>query len=163
MPLQDDAAPAGAVSIAPALNLLFAASARNGREPSNKEIADRINELAGRRAISDETIRKLRKEGSPSPSIEKVQLLAELFQVPLDFFRTGKVQKEIMEELNAVQERAQQQRMRRKAEQEEQVNDRAQFLARKAAGLSPRGQEVVLGFINELERAQRKAPEKRGE
>ncbi|MFF4188136.1 hypothetical protein ACFYZ9_33575 [Streptomyces sp. NPDC001691] len=151
MPQQDGAGPNGDWTIARALNLLFAAAARDGKEPTNREVADRINELAQRQAISHETIRKLRQPGSPSkPAIDKVELLAELFRVPLDYFRNGKVHEEIAKELDIVV-----QRMRRKAQQEEQADESVQILARTAHGLSPEAQQRALQFVRKLQEVEK--------
>ncbi|WP_159047704.1 hypothetical protein [Streptomyces sp. WM6378] len=141
-----------------ALNLLFKASTGpSGKEYTNKQVADDINERAGRKAISDETIRKLRHEGSPSPSLDKVSLLADFFHVPLDYFRTGKIQEEVIGELKKrlhQKEEAERQRKAQEAERE-RPDEHVQFLARTFDGLTPMSQGQVLGFIKGLEEAQK--------
>ncbi|WP_167163061.1 hypothetical protein [Streptomyces sp. MBT27] len=152
MPLQDGAAlPDEEWNVARALNLLFAAAAKDGKEPTNREVADSINRNVGHQAISYETIRKIR-QGGYTPSIGKMNLLADLFYVPLDYFRPGDEQKKYQEQYERLVEyRKKAIQAQQAAEQAMQENARVQFLARKVGGLSPESQERTLKFIQKLE------------
>uniref|UniRef100_UPI003F4950DA helix-turn-helix domain-containing protein n=1 Tax=Streptomyces sp. CA-136453 TaxID=3240050 RepID=UPI003F4950DA len=155
MPLQDGAAhPDEEWTIARALNLLFegaAAAAKDGKEPTNRKVADSINRKANAQVISYETIRKIR-QGGYTPSIDKVHLLADLFQVPLDYFRPGDTQRMYQEQYERlVQYRKQAEEVLKQAAQAQEENARVQYFGRKFGGLTPTDQERTIKFIKKLE------------
>ncbi|MFI1563904.1 hypothetical protein ACH4ZX_12730 [Streptomyces sp. NPDC020490] len=139
------------------LNLLFeaAATARNGVEYTNSEVANAINLRAGRRVISDETIRKLRSPGGPQPSFDKVAHIAAFFQVPLDAFKEGTATYEaVAAEAHKVLE------IRRKHTETvtRQVADESegiQMLARSARRLDARGLRLAMEFVSSLQKMQK--------
>lgn len=139
------------------LNLLFeaAAAARNGVEYTNSEVADAINRSAGRRVISDETIRKLRSPGGPQPSFDKVAHLAAFFQVPLDAFKEGTAtHKAVASEANKLLEtrRKHTEKVNRQVAEE---SKEVQMLARSARRLDSRGLKLAMEFISSLQKMQK--------
>ncbi|MGC9544546.1 hypothetical protein [Streptomyces sp. UG1] len=139
------------------LNLLFeaAAAARNGVEYTNSEVAATINDRAGRRVISDETIRKLRAPGGPQPSFDKVAHIASFFQVPLDAFKEGTATQEaVAAEAKKLLEarRKHTEKLNRQVAQE---SEGIQMLARSARRLDSRGLKLAMEFISSLQKMQK--------
>lgn len=139
------------------LNLLFeaAAATRNGVEYTNPEVAAAINARAGKRVISDETIRKLRTPGGPQPSFDKVAHIAAFFQVPLDAFKEGSethdaVAAEAGKVLDAHWKHTEEV-TRQVAEETEEI----QMLARSARRLDSRGLKLAMEFITGLQKMQK--------
>ncbi|WP_181803213.1 hypothetical protein [Streptomyces shenzhenensis] len=135
------------------LNLLVESQARENPDkpgevilPTNQEIANAINSKHGAGAISDETIRKLRKGDIKSPSFQIASLIADSFNLPVDVFNGGsetaqKVVKEVQRFLES-------KRRTLSAEPEPQT---VAVLARTTRRLSPGGQERVVRFAQQLE------------
>ncbi|MFD3926479.1 hypothetical protein [Streptomyces sp. NPDC058614] len=139
------------------LNLLFeaAAVARNGVEYTNSEVAATINRSAGKRVISDETIRKLRTPGGPQPSFDKVAHIAAFFQVPLDAFREGSAPHEaVAAEANRVLE-ARRTHTEKVTRQVAEESKEIQLLARSARQLDSRGLKLAVEFISSLQKMQK--------
>ncbi|MER6010213.1 hypothetical protein [Streptomyces bluensis] len=139
------------------LNLLFeaAAVARNGAEYTNSEVATAINQRAGRRVISDETIRKLRNPGGPQPSFDKVAHIAAFFQVPLDAFKEGTDTHEaVAAEANKLLE-ARQEHTEKVNRQVAEEAEGVQMLARSARRLDSRGLKLAMEFISSLQKMQK--------
>ncbi len=153
----EDAATDGWAFSARMLNLLFeaGAAARNGVEYTNSEVAAAINQRAGRRVISDETIRKLRAPGGPQPSFDKVAHIAAFFQVPLDAFKEDTATYEaVAAEANKLLEARRKHTEtvnRQVAEESEEVK----MLARSARRLDSRGRKLAMEFISGLQKMQK--------
>lgn len=139
------------------LNLLFkaAAAARNGVEYTNSQVAAAINERAGRRVISDETIRKLRAPGGPQPSFDKVAHIAAFFQVPLDAFKEGTdTHNAVAAEANRLLE-ARRERTEQVTRQVAEESEGVLMLARSARRLDSRGLKLAMEFISSLQKMQK--------
>ncbi|WP_425245433.1 hypothetical protein [Streptomyces sp. NEAU-NA10] len=139
------------------LNLLFeaAAAARNGVEYTNSEVAAAINQRAGRRVISDETIRKLRTPGGPQPSFDRVAHLAAFFQVPLDAFKDGTHTHEaVAAEAGKLLEARRKHTEKVDREVAKEADD-IRMLARSARRLDSRGLKLAMEFISSLQKMQK--------
>ncbi|MBK3645048.1 hypothetical protein [Streptomyces sp. MBT33] len=135
------------------LNLLVESQARENPDkpgevilPTNQEIANAINAKHGAGAISDETIRKLRKGDIKSPSFQIASLIADSFGLPVDVFNGGsetaqKVVKEVQRFLES----------KRRTLSVEPEPQTVAVLARTTRRLSPGGQERVVQFAQRLE------------
>lgn len=143
-------------SFAARLNLLFEACApqhptRPGHyvEYTNQQVADEINRRHGKGTITGEYIRRLRKEGGPSPTERYLSVLADFFQVPLDAFKITGDPSEIAEKVMAEAQRFVE--SKRRQEQEEQETPDVAVLARAARRLSPAGQARAARYVSQLE------------
>lgn len=135
------------------LNLLLESQARENPDkpgefilPTNHEIADAINSKYGTAAISDETIRKLRKGDIKNPSLQIASLIAGSFNLPVDVFNGGSETSQKV--VGEVQRFLESKRRTLSAEPEPQT---VAVLARTTRRLSPVGQERVVRFAQQLE------------
>ncbi|MEV0735484.1 hypothetical protein AB0I51_05845 [Streptomyces sp. NPDC050549] len=139
------------------LNLLFeaAGAGRNGVEYTNTEVAAAINRRAGRHAISDETIRKLRAPGGPQPSFDKVAHIAAFFQVPLDAFKEGSAAYEaVAAEANRLMD-VRREHTEQVTRQVEEESEGIRMLARSARRLDSNGLKIAMEFISSLHKMQK--------
>ncbi|MFJ4880102.1 hypothetical protein ACIP93_33510 [Streptomyces sp. NPDC088745] len=136
-----------------ALNLIIQSQAQENPakpgefiEPSNKEIADKINEMFGEGTITDEYIRKLRKGDIQSPSVKQASRIAKVFKLPLDVFNAEDeaTLKKLVDEVQRFVD------SRRQTPSEEPEPQTVRVLARTARRLSPDGQIRAAKFVQNL-------------
>ncbi|NUL25963.1 hypothetical protein [Streptomyces lunaelactis] len=150
----------GKSSFAARLNLLFEACAPEdpnspGRyvEYTNQQVADEINRRHGAGTITGEYIRRLRKEGGPSPTERYLSVLADFFQVPLDAFKITGNPSEIADKVMVEAQRFVD--AKRRQQQVEQEAPDVAVLARAARRLSPAGQARAARYVSQLEKLEK--------
>lgn len=88
----------GAGIVAERLDILFTVRALEGRPCSLHDVVDGINAQAGRPVISVQYLSQLRRGDRRSPSLEKLQFIADWFGVDVGYFidpgRTGRTAEE---------------------------------------------------------------------
>ncbi|MFB8120611.1 hypothetical protein ACFC51_32695 [Streptomyces sp. NPDC055962] len=136
-----------------ALNLIIKSQAREDPEdpdqfiePTNREIADAINAKYGEGSITEEYLRKLRKGRIKSPGLDKVSRIAGVFELPLDAFNTGKLEKVVDEVQRFLDEKRQ-----KLSDEQEPLPPPVRVLARTVRKLTPAGVARVQRFATRIE------------
>ncbi|WP_370420636.1 XRE family transcriptional regulator [Streptomyces sp. QH1-20] len=90
---------AGGASLPDKLDRLVAMVTPDGETPHYKEIARSINEAAGERVISSSYIWKLHKGEATNPRLRHLEVLAQYFDVPTEYFLNDDVADRVDEQL----------------------------------------------------------------